>query len=387
MTPMKQVGLSGRSASDAALALAASKRTGRTVSPWQIERWRQWGLIDPPIREWRGRKGSRSIYSERSLDQTCAVAELARRRRPLHEVALILFVRGVPIPEGAVRRAYTSLFDRLADWLGDVATDSDADLHRAGAKAQELVRFSLRSRQGRRMLKRLEHADDPAESVLVSVWQNFFSVLQTGEFLTEGGFDELLRAGGLTGAGTDLIPGGTGPLAPDFPAGIVEVLRRMRLPELRLRVENATIDELTAARDDYRSFMSLARSLAVISSVLWDLPSAFGFEAFADIVDDDLATASHLPVLLLLAPELATPDGQHVMDLIRTSAPSFAQAADFLRALPRSVQKAIGRQDPAALDGLPPAERERVREAARTIHLNPRTTNAAVAGSTAVREG
>ncbi len=106
---MNQVVLAQRSASDATLATAATKRGGRTVSPWQIERWRQWGLIDPPLREWRGRQGSRSIYSERSLEQACAVAELARRRRPLHEVALILFVRGVPIPEAAVLRAYASL--------------------------------------------------------------------------------------------------------------------------------------------------------------------------------------------------------------------------------------------------------------------------------------
>lgn len=115
MTPVKEVVLSGRSASDATLALAASKRTGRTVYPWQMERWRQWGLIDPPIREWRGRKGSRSIYSARALDQAPAVAELERRPRPLHEVALMLFVSDVPMWEAAVRRAYTRLFDRLAD--------------------------------------------------------------------------------------------------------------------------------------------------------------------------------------------------------------------------------------------------------------------------------
>lgn len=387
MRPVKETVLSGRSASDAALAVAASTRTGRTVSPWQIERWRQWGLIEPPIREWRGRQGSRSVYSERSLDQASAVAELARRRRPLHEVALILFVRGVPIPESAVRRAYASLFDHIADWLGDVATASDPDLHSAGIKAQGLVRFSLRSRQGRRMLKRLQHAEEPAESLLTSVWQNVFSVLQTGEFLSEGGFEELLRAGGLTGAGTDRIPGGPGPLAPDFPDGIAEVLQRMRLTELRLRVESATIDELTAALDDYRSFVSMARSVAVIASVLWNLPSAFGFGALADIVEDDLATAQQLAVILLLAPELATPSGQQVMELIRASAPSFAQAADFLAGLPRSVQKALGRQDPAALDALPPEERERVRAAARAIHLDTTTAQAALAGQTSAVDG
>ena len=51
-----------------------------------------------------------------------AVAALARRRRPLYQVALILFVRRQPVSETALKSAYRALFDEFEKWLGRAAT-------------------------------------------------------------------------------------------------------------------------------------------------------------------------------------------------------------------------------------------------------------------------
>lgn len=358
-----------RSEADRLLAEAASARLGRRISPWQVERWRQRGLIEAGQRRWRGRRGSEVVYADAAVDQVVAVAELSRRRRRLDEVALILFRRGHPLPLDTLKWAYTAHLDRFEKWLDKAATEEgDPDLNLAAAKAEQVIKSSSRSRRGRRMKARLRRAGLPDEA-LVSVWQNVFAYFQTGEPLTDEGLQELLVAGGITAAMTDQAAA-LGPLAPDLPVELPAVLERMKVEKVRERLTAATLEELTAARDDWLAFLDVARSVATLAGLAWNLPDAFGLGAIADAGSDELGTALQVPIMLILKPELAQPGPQALMENVRKSAKFFADAAALVSELPRDVQRRMVAADPHALDSLPSDEQARVRAAAGMVHVN-----------------
>lgn len=361
-----------RSESDRALAEAAGKRAGVDVTPWQVERWRQAGLIDPAERVWPGRgHGSCSRYGPLCIDQAAAVARLARRRRPLDQIALILFVRREPVPIAAVKAAYAALLNHVEKWLGDAATHADPELNVAAVRADQVLKYLLRTRQGRRMVGRLRRGVPgvPPREVLVSVLQNIFSILQSGDPASHEGLDELYMAGGLDAAGRDVAPGIPQPLDPHFPAGIPEVLSRMRLTDVRTGFAEATAEELVSARDDYLTLVEAFRGMATIAQVLWGLPDAFGLAAIADAPSDDLATAHILPVMLLLKKELAAPQAADLLLLLRERAAAFGTAGELLAGLPKSAQRRLRDRDPDALSDLSPTERDSFLGRASAVRL------------------
>ncbi len=132
------------------------------------------------------------------------MARLARRRRPLDQIALILFVRREPVPIAAVKGAYVALLNHVEKWLGDAATHADPELEVAAARADQMVKYLVRTRQGRRMLGRLRRRvpEVAPQDVLVSVLQNILSILQSGDPTATEGLDELYLAGGLDAAPT-----------------------------------------------------------------------------------------------------------------------------------------------------------------------------------------
>lgn len=366
---MTQASSPSRSESDRLLAKTVSARIGRSISPWQIERWRQRGLIEAGQRRWRGRQGSEVVYSEAAVDQAVAVAELARPRRRLDEVALILFRRGHDLPLNTIKWAYGACLDRFEKWLDRAATEEgDADLNLAAAKAAQVIRHGSRSRQGRRMKARLRRAGLP-DDALVSVWQNVIAYFQTGEPITDEGLQELLVAGGIQAAMTDQAAG-LGPLAPDLPAELPVVLQRMKLNRVRERLAAATLEELVAARDDWLAFLDVAQSVATLARLAWNLPDAFGLGAIADAGLDELGSALQVPIMLILKPELSQPGAQSLMENVRKSAPFFTAAAALLSGLPRDVQRRMVAADPHALDTLPPDEQARIRAAAAMVKIN-----------------
>jgi hypothetical protein len=119
---LRSKGGRGRSRAEIELARAISA-AGARVSPWQVERWRQAGLLAPATRTYGGRgQGSSAVYPEGAVDRGVEVAGLVRPRRSLGEVALLLFARGRTMPLPTLKAAYLDWLERAGRWLGTAST-------------------------------------------------------------------------------------------------------------------------------------------------------------------------------------------------------------------------------------------------------------------------
>jgi hypothetical protein len=98
------------------------RNTGIPVSPWQIERWRQAGLLQHAELTYPGH-GSVAACTEDARQQAIAVAHIARLYRSHADLARLLFARGLHVREDALRLSLESVIDRLDAWIGPAETD------------------------------------------------------------------------------------------------------------------------------------------------------------------------------------------------------------------------------------------------------------------------
>lgn len=78
--------------------LAFLKREGCRVSPYQLLRWHDWGLLPQPRREGLGRgKGTASYYPRTAALQARTLARLLAKRRSLRQAGWELWVLGFPV--------------------------------------------------------------------------------------------------------------------------------------------------------------------------------------------------------------------------------------------------------------------------------------------------
>lgn len=87
-----------RSHADKYLAESIREETGISVSGWQIERWRQHGLLAPADHEYPG-GGSIATYREETKAQAEALARLSKKYRRYDQLARILHYRGFEVDE------------------------------------------------------------------------------------------------------------------------------------------------------------------------------------------------------------------------------------------------------------------------------------------------
>jgi hypothetical protein len=270
-----------------------------------------------------------------------------------------------------VKAAYAAYFDSVQKAIGKAAGPDDPDLVIAADKSEQSIRFLSHTRAGRQMKKRLRRSlrDESPEAVLESVIQNILGVLQTGFPLSSEGFDEVMVAGGIDAAGRDIVPGTSGPLDPDFPKGIPEVVARLQLSNVRDGVAKATYDELTTARDAYIGLSKALRGVAQLARVLGNLPNAFGLGFFVDIGADELTIAHHLPLMLLLKAEMAAPDAQALVAELSRKADDSATAGSLVSSLPPRARERLQRGDPKAFEEMSEVDRKRFFEQAQPLDL------------------
>jgi hypothetical protein len=298
------------------------------------------------------------------VDRGVEVAGLIRPRRSLGEVALVLFSRGRTVPLPVLKAAYLDWLRRAERWLG-TATGPDAQFDLAESRARELLGWSLQTKRGRRMRRRLKGGEESSDSRLLSAFTNLLLVFQ-GADATNEGVVELLQAGGLGVAIRDQVDE-AGPVATEFTPDVLSLVREFNLSNLRAVVGTLTEEDLVAARDVIKVVVPFATAFATFAKVLLRLPDAFGFVALAEAADDETQIAYAALALVMIKDLIQSDEGQAVIGLMAERLPYFRQAADLLQSLPIEVARRLPSADPTILDTLDVSERERIRAASALL--------------------
>jgi hypothetical protein len=274
-----------RSRADLELAAYVASQGGH-ASPWQIERWRQAGLIPSAKRVGAGRgKGSVATYSNEARNRAVLVAARVKHRRALGDVALELFVEGEAVPLDAIRRALLTHVDALERWVGPAKTQQGM-LNVAEARAKQLMHVAARTRNGRAMRRRLSTLGDPADGVLWSVLTQFLIILQGG-YVSDEGLRELFVASGMV----RLLPGGNGQPAAEgvlMPVGTAEFFRKMSLPAMRRRAASITEEELKGARELLALMIPFAAAITTLAQAFLGEKDPFSLSQFGQLATGDM---------------------------------------------------------------------------------------------------
>jgi hypothetical protein len=164
---------------------------GIQVTPRQLERWRQHGLI-ATVRHGCGRgSGSQSHYPDGTVALVTELVALLSRRRNFNDAVLVLFRRGHPLSTAVVRCAFVDYF-----------TAAQKEFARMSSRADEpdaLVQVR-RSKEGRALLRRLRQAGI-AEAELFAI----VGALAIGGDDGANSVVELLEAGGFMRMAAELL--------------------------------------------------------------------------------------------------------------------------------------------------------------------------------------
>jgi hypothetical protein len=352
-----------RSGSDAGLADAVTRETGLHTTPWQIESWRQKGLLQPGQRTFPGR-GSHVEYSPEARAQAMELARLSRKYRRHGELARALFGRGLYVEENVLKAALVRVIDRAEEWIGPSETEDDLD--EVDHRAQQIAKWALRTKQGRKLQRRVRGRAAGSEEIAAGIYFTLLHLLKTGLLTSEEGFQELLDATGLRGLFTETI-NGVGPFAPEGTGEMEAFLQHATLGDLRERIRTSSIDDLRESRDLMAIMFRFFKNFAILATRWLDSPTALGLAMLEDLDIDELRIGTSAAVGLLILPFARTPGAQVLLEGIRRHAAYYDGLADLALRVPKEVLPAMRRGDPEALSNLADGQRLEIERAARAV--------------------
>jgi hypothetical protein len=317
-------------------------KRGLVVSPRQLERWRQYGLLTTERRSLGRGRGSESCYAAGSVDLIERLLTKLAGRRHLDLAVLALFDDGAELSDAVVKRAYSNLFTRLQ-------TSTRRPGEATPVAAARLERGFLREIQGRawrRQLRRAGYGDDAFRKVIAALVE----LALDGRAPTDEELAMLLEACGLAPLGRRLAA-----RFPDSDWGQARhLLELFNLSRLEAATARASVSELRdAAAQATQLFALVVPATTVFAGVLnfADGSRLFGVDLLA-------ARAAAAPTLLVLA-ELED------VDAARAQAaewqPQFETLAAILDALPFWYGLLFSDDGPEQLDAFKPGRREHVR--------------------------
>jgi hypothetical protein len=355
--------MKARSGSDAELAAAVARETALHTTPWQIEGWRQAGLLHPGHQTFPGR-GSYVEYSPEARSQAMELARLSRKYRRHDELARALFGRGLYVEENVLKAALVGVIDRAEKWIGPAETDDDLD--RVDQRAQQIAKWARRTKHGRKLHRRVRDRAAPPEEIAAGVYFTWLHLLKTGVTTSDEGFEELLDATGLRGLFTETV-NGVGPFAPEGAGGIASFWEHATLGDLRDSISSSSMEELREARDLMAIMLPFFKNFAILAGRWLDSPTALGLAMLEDLEIDDLSVGTWAAMGLLLLPYVRTPGARTLLEGMRLHAAYYQGLADLALAVPKEVVPAMRQGDPEALSGLPEGQRLEIQQAARAV--------------------
>lgn len=337
--------------SKAVIELAAGASTyGIRVSPREIERWRQAGLIPQPDRAYPGR-GSSVVYPDSAPGQAAEVAKYVRNGWRLEEVAVPLFLHGFLVGEEMVKRGFKAYAEHARHLLTRRAPDGDT-LTVAEAAARTLLRALRGDPRLVQWRERVRGMGAPSGAILESAVTNFTHVLLTGEPASEEGMYEFFVASGIEG----LLSSMSEILGEEISLNeLTELITKLDLSEYTRLVDEFSLDELL----DARVVMSEMVDAAV--PVITVLAASRGFTLPGDLATHVIEIAE--PALLFGLPLIAWMMKQHpagvaeIRAALQTNAHNIKASVVLLDHLPEPYWRFLGPQGATALEAAPEEER------------------------------
>jgi hypothetical protein len=259
---------------------------GEHVSPWQVKRWRESGLLRthrPGLG--RGRGSAPANFPPGVADHAACLARSLARRRSLDEACLGCFYRGFTPRERALKAAYQRQYQALTEWLERAGKSEDP------WEAAELIARKLARRSGTHSgmeaaRKRLRAAGKGSlfQDVIVNVLA--LTLGSPGQLRPEA-----LLAFGAEGLTAPLGPGGALANSDDLR------LDWLSLPALAETASEALLNDLEQARDTTRFVLSYGLDFAS----LVERTRRINLTALRDLLPDDSGCALLLvPATILL---------------------------------------------------------------------------------------
>jgi DNA-binding transcriptional MerR regulator len=224
---------------------AAASALGGDVSPRQIERWHQAGVIPDPDRKYPGH-GSTATYAEDSARQAAEVHTLLSEGWRLEEVAVPLFLRRFDVQEPVVKSAFKAHAQYTRRRITRRAPTPDAgNFTIAEAATKTLLRSFRGDRRIAEWRDRVKGREDSPSSIVESAFMTFVHLLLTGEPISTEGLSEFYTASGMEGMvkQMSMVLGETVELS-EFD----ELIKQLDLARYEELVDEFTLDELMSAR-------------------------------------------------------------------------------------------------------------------------------------------
>lgn len=229
-------------------------RRGVTVTPRQLERWREAGIIW--TRRWRGegRGGSRSEYPVGTADQVMVLLDLLAESKSLDVAVLSLFGQGREVQHLGLVDAYLRSYKLLTEYgEGEDAWDRAEGVTRMRQFSSHPV-----VRAWRQGIRDRPNRTDPVPFETQSTGASVVHSLQTGEPPMEDAAGIIAEASGFG------VIAESDQMTKDF----ADTLAALSIPALIEVVSTASMEELKQARD---VLVRLAGGLMQISEVFRQL--------------------------------------------------------------------------------------------------------------------
>lgn len=305
--------------------VAALRRLGEDVTPRQLERLGEFGLLGPATDE----------VSPALIERAKEAVTLVHAHRSRADAALVMFVQGHEFDKARLEHAYLTALERAEEWIESHAGSVGGEMT-AGRMARKFADKGSRAADQRPIRERLKQMRTGRRFVTVkqsleSLYTDAVLILTDGHASSDQGLRELLQAIGADALARDSLPGRPPPvtLLPIEP--LKTLFRQIRLASQAANISRASYQQLQAARDDTNTLLSFARIFAPAAQRAFGLGEAFGFTAVAGLTE--LAAAFVIPIMVVVRAAKAE-DLDHLKAIIDLNRARFEAINDLLDAIP-----------------------------------------------------
>ena len=278
--------------------LIASLPEGVAVTPRQLERWHQAGLIPKPDVFRGGVRGSASCYPQGTAKQVVELIGILDEGRLLDHALLRLFMRGYAVDATKLKALYVAFFGQFTS-DGDALDQAERLVGKFEARlSRDGLARTIRFRLRRRVTRSLP-ADALVKGVITQMLVAFFSGELDDDH--EGtAVAEIRAATGTERMETDPI-GNLGPLLPHLSdEEVADMTTAVSLGAVVRGVAEASWDDLTEARDRWAHTARLLSDIADISRNSARKRDYAGLAIVRKVANDEILLALFVPFWIAL---------------------------------------------------------------------------------------